>query len=219
MKPTEMLKEIKSLLGIELSAEVEEVKVEASEEVQTEAEVAEATEETKVEFAQMTLENGTVLEAEEFAEGQEVFIVTEEDRIAVPVGEYELEDGRVLVVEEEGIISEVKSAEAEEEAPEVEVEATEEEMGYVKKEEFAAAVEEIKAMIDELKAGMKEKEEMAAEAAKVEEQVREELSATPASAPLKHNPEAQAQKDAFNFSTKRAESTRDRVFAKLANLK
>ena len=51
MKPTEMLKEIKTLLGIELSAEVEEVQAE----------------ETKVEFAQMTLENGTVLEAEEFA--------------------------------------------------------------------------------------------------------------------------------------------------------
>lgn len=201
MKPTEMLKEIKSLLGIELSAEVEE---------------------TKVEFAQMILENGTVLEAEEFAPDQEVFIVTEEDKIALPVGEYELEDGRILKVEEEGIIADIMAQESEK-APAEEVEAAEEEekeeMGYVKKEEFAAAVEEIKAMIDELKAGMKEKEEMAAEAVKVEEQVREELSATPASAPLKHNPEAKAQKDAFNFSTKRAESTRDRVFAKLANLK
>lgn len=205
MKPTEMLKEIKSLLGIELSAE--EVTQEVIE---------------KVELAQMTLENGTILEAEEFAPEQEVFIVTEEDKIALPVGEYAMEDGRILKVEEEGIIADIMAQESEE-APAEEVEAAEEEekeeMGYVKKEEFAAAVEEIKAMIDELKAGMKEKEEMAAEAAKVEEQVREELSATPASAPLKHNPEAQAQKDAFNFSTKRAESTRDRVFAKLANLK
>lgn len=205
MKPTEMLNQIKNVLGIELSAE--EVTQEVIE---------------KVELAQMSLENGTVIEAEEFAPEMEVFIITEEDKIALPIGEYSLEDGRILIVEEDGIIKEIKSAEAEgEESPEVEieVEAAEEEMAYVKKEEFAAAVEEIKAMIDELKAGMKEKEEMAAEAAKVEEQVREELSATPASAPLKHNPEAQAQKDAFNFSTKRAESTRDRVFAKLANLK
>lgn len=191
-----MLKEIKSLLGIELSAE-----------------------EIKVELAQMTLENGTILEAEEFAPEQEVFIVTEEDKIALPVGEYALEDGRILKVEEEGIIADIMAQESEE-APAEEVEAAEEEekeeMGYVKKEEFAAAIDEIKAMIDEVKAGMKEKEEMAAA---VEEQVREELSATPASAPLKHNPEAKAQKDAFNFSTKRAESTRDRVFAKLANLK
>jgi len=202
MKPTEMLKEIKNLLGIELSAEVEQV--------------AEVTEETKVEFAQMTLENGAVIEAEEFAPEFEVFIVTEEDRIALPVGEYELEDGRILVVVDEGIISEIRSEEAE--APVEEVEAAEE-MAYVKKEEFAAAVEEIKAMIDELKAGMKEKEEMAAEAAEVEAQVKEELSATPAAAPLKHNPEAQTQKEVFNYATKRKESTRDRVLSKISNFK
>ena len=207
MKPTEMLKEIKTLLGIELSAEVEEVK---AEEV--------ATEETKVEFAQMTLENGAVIEAEEFAPEFEVFIVTEEDRIALPVGEYELEDGRILVVVDAGIISEIRSEEAVEEAPVEEVEASEE-MAYVKKEEFAAAVEEIKAMIDELKAGMKEKEEMAAEAAEVEAQVKQELSATPAAAPLKHNPEAQAQKEVFTYATKRRESTRDRVLSKISNFK
>jgi hypothetical protein len=206
MKPTEMLNQIKNVLGIELAAEVEEVK---TEEV--------ATEETKVEFAQMTLENGTVLEAEEFAPEMEVFIITEEDKIALPVGEYAMEDGRILVVEEEGIIKEIKSEEAEEEAPEVEVEveAAEEEMGYVKKEEFAAAIDEIKAMIDEVKAGMEKKEEMA----QVEAEVKAELAAQPAAAPLKHNPEAQAQKEMFNYSTKKAGSTRDRVLAKLANFK
>jgi len=197
MKPTEMLKEIKSLLGIELSAETSE--------------------EVKVELAQMTLENGTVLEAEEFAPDFEVFIVTEEDKIALPVGEYMMEDGRILVVEEEGIIKEIKSEEAEAEAPEVEVEVEaaeeeKEEMGYVKKEEFAAAIDEIKAMIDEVKAGMEKKEEM-------EAQVREELSATPAAAPLKHNPEGEALKQVVNFSTKKQGSTRDRVLAKLANFK
>ena len=58
----------------------------------------------------MTLENGTVLEAEEFAPEMEVFIITEEDKIALPVGEYAMEDGRILKVEEEGIIKEIKSA-------------------------------------------------------------------------------------------------------------
>ena len=196
MKPTEMLKEIKSLLGIELSAD-----------------------EVKVELAQMTLENGTVIEAEDFAPEFEVFIVTEEERIALPVGEYQLEDGRILVVVEQGIISEIKSEESEGEEPEVEIEVEaaeeeKEEMGYVKKEEFAAAVEEIKAMIDELKAGMKEKEEMA----KVEEQVREELSATPAAAPLKHNPEAEAKKEMFKLSPKRSNLTRDNVLSKIAKI-
>jgi len=204
MKPTEMLNQIKNVLGIELSAEVEEVKAE----------------ETKVELAQMSLENGTVIEAEEFAPEKEVFIITEEDKIALPVGEYSMEDGRILVVEEEGIIKEIKSAEAEEEeAPEVEVEAAEEEekeeMGYVKKEEFAEAMEEVKSMIDEIRVIVDEakaQEEMA-------KQVKEELSATPAAAPLKHNPEAQVQKEMFNISNKKQGSTRDRVLSKIANLK
>lgn len=191
MKPTEMLKEIKSLLGIELSAE------------------------TKVELAQMTLENGTVLEAEEFVAGQEVFIITEEDKIALPVGEYEMEDGQILVVEEEGLIADIKAEEA---VVEEEVEAAVE-MAYVNREEFAAAIDEIKAMIDEVKAGMKDKEEMAQAQAEVEKQVKEELSATPAAAPLKHNPEGESEKEVFNYAAKRSGSTRDRVLAKLANFK
>jgi len=195
MKPSEMLNQIKNVLGIELSAE------------EVTQEVAE-----KVELAQMTLENGTVIEAEEFAPEFEVFIVTEEERIALPVGEYLLEEGRILVVEEEGIIKEIKSAEAEGEEAEVEVEAAEEqEMGYVNKEEFAAAIDEIKAMIDEVKAGMKEKEEMA-------QVVKEELSATPAASPLKHNPEAEAKKQMFNYSSKRAASTKDNVLSKIAKI-
>jgi hypothetical protein len=190
MKPSEMLNQIKNVLGIELSAE-------------------------RVELAQMTLENGTVIEAEEFAPEFEVFIVTEEERIALPVGEYLLEEGRILVVEEVGIIKEIKSEESEGDEAEVEVEAAEEvkeeEMGYVKKEEFAAAIDEIKAMIDEVKAGMKEKEEMA-------QVLKEELSATPAAAPLKHNPEAEAKKQMFNYSSKRASSTKDNVLSKIAKI-
>ncbi len=75
-------------------------------------------------------------------------------------------------------------------------------------EEVKSMIDEIRVIVDEAKA----QEEMA-------QQVKEELSATPAAAPLKHNPEAEAQKEAFNIANKRAESTRDRVFAKLANLK
>jgi hypothetical protein len=198
MKPSEMLNQIKNVLGIELSAE-------------------------KLELAQMTLENGTVIEAEEFAPEFEVFIVTEEERIALPVGEYLLEEGRILVVEEAGIIKEVKSAESEEveiEAAEEVVEESpiaevvEEEMGYVKKEEFKAALEEVKSMIDEIRVIVdenKEKEEMA-------QVVKEELSATPAAAPLKHNPEAEAKKQMFNYSSKRAASTKDNVLSKIAKI-
>ena len=191
-----MLKEIKSVLGIELS----EVQVEQS------------TEETKL--AQMTLENGTIIEAEEFAPEFEVFIVTEEDKIALPVGEYSLEDGMVLIVESEGIIKEIKEATSEEEeVVEEEVEAAEE-LSYATKEELA----EVKSMIEEIKAMIKDKEDMAAQTAEVEAQVKEELSSTPAAAPLKHNPEGNVETKKVTFGQNRPQSIQDRVFARIANI-
>ena len=194
-----MLKEIKSVLGIELSEDTQEVKVEQS---------TEATEETKL--AQMTLENGTIIEAEDFAPEAEVFIVTEEDKIALPVGEYSLEDGMILVVEAEGIIKEIKEATSEE-VVEEEVEAAEEEMSYATKEELA----EVKSMIEEIKAMIKDKEDMAA----VEEQVKEELSSQPAAAPLKHNPEGNVQTKKIVFGQNRPQTIQDRVFARISNIK
>lgn len=204
-KPTEMLKDIKNILGIELSEDVKEV--EATEQVETNLEAEEA---TKVELAQAKLENGTVLEAEAFEAGKEIFIVTEDEKVAVPVGDYTMEDGKILVVAEEGIIGEIK--EAGEEVEEEEVEAAEEEMAYATKEELA----EVKSMIEEIKAMIKDKEEMAE--AKEEEMLKEELS-KPAAAPLKHNPETETKKNQVLFSQRRATSTRDRVFQKIANLK
>jgi hypothetical protein len=200
--PTEMLKDIKNILGIELSEDVKEV--EATEQVETNLEAEEA---TKVELAQAKLDNGTVLEAEAFEAGNEIFIVTEDEKVAVPVGDYTMEDGKILAVAEEGIIGEIKEAEAEEE-----VEAQEEEMAYATKEELA----EVKSMIEEIKAMIKDKEEMAEQ--EVEEQLKEELS-KPAAAPLKHNPESETNKNQVLFSQRRATSTRDRVFQKIANLK
>ena len=67
----------------------------------------------------MKLDDGqTVVEAEVFEAEQPIVIVTEdEQKIALPVGEYGLEDGRILVVQEEGIIFEIKDAQTEEEQP------------------------------------------------------------------------------------------------------
>ena len=202
MKSTEILNKIKTFLGEDQIEQVEETQVE---ETQLEEQVEESTEEVKL--AQATLENGTVLEAEAFEAGNEIFIVTEDERVAVPVGEYLMEDGQMLVVSEEGIIGEIKSAEAEE--SEEEVEAEEEEMAYVSKEEFNSAVEEIKGMINELK---DKKEEMA----EVEEQVKQELSETPATEPINHNPEAK-QEFKVRFGQNRKETALDRVMKKLTN--
>ena len=77
----------------------------------------------EVKLAKMMLVDGvTVLEANEFVAGQEVYIVSDEEKIPLPIGEYELEDGKILVVSEDGIIAEIKEAVEEEEAVEPEVE-------------------------------------------------------------------------------------------------
>ena len=77
----------------------------------------------EVKFEQMTLENGAVLEAESFEAGNEVFVLSGEDRVAAPIGEHLLADGRILVIEEEGLIAEIKEASEEEAKVEIEVEA------------------------------------------------------------------------------------------------
>ena len=182
----------------------------------------------EVKFEQMTLENGAVLEAEAFEAGNEVFIVSGEDRVAAPVGEHLLSDGRVLVITEEGVIAEIKeaSAEVEEEASvEIEVEASAEEpaeteLAEVEVKEEAPAIadvvakvlEEIAMMREEMKAmreemgGYAKKEEMAA--------VKAELSAAPAAKPIKHNPET---KQANKVEFKRPAKAIDRVLARLNN--
>jgi hypothetical protein len=129
-----------------------------------------------------------------------------DEKVAVPKGEYLMEDGNTLVVEEEGVIKEIK---AEEEVEEEEKEEEEVEAQYVRKEEFESAIEEIKGMIKELK---EVKEEMA----KVEEQVKEELSETPAVEPINHNPEAK-EKFKVRFGQNRKETALDRVMKKLTN--
>ena len=175
----------------------------------------------EVKLESMKLENGTTIEAEAFEANQEVFIVTEEDeKIALPVGEYTLEDGRILVVAEEGIIAEVNEAgepEAEEapateEVEEVEQAEEEQEMSYATKEELSAAVEEMKAMIEEIKAMMSPKEEEMAEEVKEEEV---DLSADePATKPIKHSPDTKTA-DLQKFSKGARKDTLSRIFDKL----
>tara|TARA_R100000541_G_scaffold7327_1_gene14904 strand:- start:16 stop:651 length:636 start_codon:yes stop_codon:yes gene_type:complete len=78
----------------------------------------------EVKLEQTKLENGTIIEADSFEEGKEVFIVTDDQKVALPVGEYILEDSRLLVVEEEGVIADVR--EVSDEVPSKETEEGEE---------------------------------------------------------------------------------------------
>jgi len=203
MKANEILNKIKNIVG---------EKVELSEE--------------KIEMAEMKLENGTVLVAEKFEAGESIFIKTEDEQVALPIGEYELEEGRILVVTEEGLIDSIKEAAKEEAAEEelseesneeIETELEEEEkeeMKYVTKEEFAKAVEEIKAMIEKYVSKKNGEEEKMSEEV-IEE--KEELSAV-APEPVKHNPEAKVDnKVNFHIGSNRTQTTKDRVFDKIFN--
>ena len=170
----------------------------------------------EVKLAQMQLENGTVIEAEAFEAEQAVFIVNEDDRIALPVGEYLLEDGMVLKVEVEGVIASIEMPE--EEAPEVEeVEAPEAEVEVeaaaeaspkkviesITKEMFFSEIEKLRNEIAELK--LSKTEEVAPNV---------ELSVEP----LTHSPEVKDIK-VQQFASNRALTTQDRVMAKLFNNK
>lgn len=202
MKATDMLNKVKELVGVDLKEETQEVKL-----------------------AQATLENGTVIESEDFAVGSEVFIVTEDEKVALPVGEYTLEDGEMLKIEEEGIIASIGAAEEESPAEE-EVEAAQEDI-YATKEEVA----ELKSMIEEIKAMLEPKEEMSSEevteelpeeATELSEEVKEvevELSAEEPIAKVTHNPEKEEKVNLNLYGQKREMTTTDRVFAKIANIK
>lgn len=190
MKANEAIKQIKTLLGLD------------------------------VKLAQARLADGvTVLEAEAFEAGMEVFIVTEEGNVPLPVGEYEMEGGElILVVEEEGIIAEIKEVEetVEEEAPAAEEEAVapiEEEMSEetrqpkktiesIIKETLFSEVEKLKVENDELKAELSRMKE---EATNLSTDVK----------PILYNPENEQKADSFKISKNKAAGSLDRVLSKL----
>ena len=149
---------------------------------------------------QMKLDNGTIIEVEALEVGAAVAIVNEEERIPLPAGEYKLEDGRVLVCTEDGVLAEIKDAEietpeqeqVEEEAPMMSEEPAKEIKKVVEstvKETFFAEIEKLKAENEELKAKL-------TELSKVE--VKEvELSEEPK--PITHNPENKVEKEIVKF--------------------
>jgi hypothetical protein len=200
MKATEVLKQVKNILGVELS---------------------------DIQLAELKLENGTVLEAEVFESGKEVFIKTEDEKVALPVGEYELEDARVLVIEEEGMIKEIKNAEHEEDEKEDEEKV---DARYVTREEFRKEMDDLKEHINKMM-DHKDKEEMSSDVqekvslavtevlnseAEAKEALKEELS-KPAAAPLKHSPEQEKSNKGFKFAQNRRLSTLDRVMEQIVN--
>jgi hypothetical protein len=190
MKAKEVLNEVKKLLGMEVNLE------------------------------QMMLEDGvTVLEAEAFEAEQEVFIITEdEQKIPLPIGEYKMENGFMLVVEEEGIIASYMEAPAEEE--EVEVEEPEAEVPVEAEAEVKTPKSVIESVVKETRFSAEEFEALKAEVVALKAQLEnkevvEEKVELEEVTPINYNPEVEATKVNFKYGQNREMSTLDRVMSKI----
>jgi len=211
MNTTEILTKIKTLLGVE------------SEEVR---------------LAQMKLEDGLTIVESDFEEGASIEIVTEDGKVSMPVGDYTLEDGRMVVVKEEGVIAEIKEAKEEEETTE---EVTEEEAKSEEKEEYAeetkapkkviesitkesffSEMEKLKEENESLKKELEGLKLSSVENTEVKETEKEngstevELSTEEEPKPIVFNPENEKKIEGFKYSQNRRRTTLDRVMDRLS---
>lgn len=179
----------------------------------------------EVQFASMRLANGVMLEAEAFEAGQNVFLIGEDDeKVPAPVGEHELEDGRMLIITEEGIIAEIREAtavEAEEQEEEkqemaeeeIVVEAPEEVAPELEQiveavvEAVAPAIEEVKEQVEEMKRKFEEYQKKEEEEEKVDmSAAAKKISAAPKEKQVAMN----------RYGKKAPQNTMGRVFSKLS---
>lgn len=194
-KATKVLNEVKTLLGLE------------------------------VKLAQMKLQDGvTIVEAESFEAGYSVGIVTEEGIVPAPIGEHILEDGRVLVIEQEGVIKEIKDAQTEqpESEMEVEIEASEETevsqptakkiIETISKESFFSEIEALKKENLELRSQLEKLSEVKEETKEVVVENNE-----PAAEPIAFNPENKQPVNFVKYGNKRPKGIMDSVLSKIAN--
>lgn len=179
----------------------------------------------EVKLAQMKLDDGiTIIEAESFEPDYSVGIVTADGIVPMPIGEYKMEDGMVLVVAVDGIIAEVKEAapveaQASEAPVEINVEAevapeapapqAKRVVESVSKETFFSEIEKLRQEFSSIK---EENEALKAE----NESLKVEMSSIEEGAqPLAHNPEAGVAPKPFRISKNKTNSIEDSVFSKI----
>ena len=204
MKASEIVESIKEVLGMELA-------------------------EVKVELEERKLENGTRIEADSFEKGKSVFILTDDEKVAMPVGEYLFEDGTLLVVEEEGVIADVRE-DVDNEVPQKE-EEEKEEMKEEEEMDEEADVADWKGMeiriknledaIADLKSDKESKnskeDEMYSKEEKVEASKVELNSIEVAADPISHNPEKEVKKERVKLGNNRPMTTKEKIIQIINN--
>jgi len=191
----------------------------------------ESTEETKVELAQVkTMDGEAIFDAEAFEIGNAVFIVTEEGNIPVPMGEYMLEDGMKIEVDEQGVIVEV-SIEGEEKEEEIVEEVVakdepmKEETGMMesapkkvvksKTEMEESYFSKIETRLSAIEKANEELKAVNVQLSAENEELKKQLAESPAEH-TKFNPEANNQTNVqFRIGARRGETIQDRVFNQL----
>ena len=176
--------------------------------------------ETKL--AEMKLDDGvTVLEAESFEAGQPVNVKAEDGQlIPLPVGEYKMEDGMILVVEEEGIIAAMKEAEAEPEAEEEVAASNKPTEAPLPKSIIETVAKETKFSSEDKEALETKIAELEAKVTELTKEEEETVETVELAKPLKHNPENTKPKTrGVKFAQNRTQTTKDRVMNKILNIK
>ena len=205
MKASEIVESIKEVLGMELA-------------------------EVKVELEERELNNGTKITADKFEEGESVFILTEsgdeKEKIALPVGSYEMNDGTVLVVSEEGKIGELR--EASDEVPQKE-EAEKEEMNEEEQmdeeddmmRDMMGRIQNLEDAIADLKSDKESKnskeDEMYSKKEKVEASKVELNSIEVSADPISHNPEKEVKKERVKLGNNRPMTTKEKIIQIINN--
>ena len=192
MKSNEMVNQIKTLLNIEVKLE------------------------------KMKLENGTVIEAESFEKGKEIF---EEEGLIADVREVsdevpEKEETEDLVddemAEEDDMAEDKEMAEVGDlEGMEKRIQNLEDAIADLKKDKVEASDDastlKSRTVKEEFKEEIKEE---------IQKEVEEKLSTEPAANPIKHNPEGKESKEMkFSYSPNRIETSLDRILNKINNIK
>jgi hypothetical protein len=175
-----------------------------------------SSEEPKVLLSETSkLENGTVLISEEFKEGMPIFIKSEDEdgeNVKLPIGEYQMEDGKILKVQVEGEIASIQEAKIEAEEPQEEVKEEEvvmEEEAELKEEEtkmdevvydeahmeaMHQAIASLEARIAALEPQQEQLQEEVVEMSAEEPKEEVVVEAQEEVAPIAHSPEASDEK-------------------------
>jgi len=167
----------------------------------------------EVKLEQMKLVDGnTVIEADSFEAGASVMIVVPEGEPApLEIGKYELEDGRLLIVEEKGMIAAIEEMPAESEEEEIPVEADVTPEVEVKQPKKVVSITE--QHFAEMESKIAELE------TKLAAMTTEEIELTAEPKPIQFNPENAKPIEHMDLATNTGKSTRDKILEEVYNNK